>query len=140
MLRIFSLLILICSIPLSFLFADAGISNCTFQANPNGLSQFMKACANGTYGISPDGPSDIQGIKDRIASVAKRVIQLGALLAVGALVFSGIQYTTAYGDDEKLKHAKSTGIYAAIGLLLLMGAFGLVDILVRFIYDIVATT
>ncbi len=140
MLRVFLFIIASWMVPLALVFADAGNQNCTFQANPNSLSQFMKACATDTYGISPAGASDIQGVKDRIASVAKRVIQLGALLAVGALVFSGIQYTTAYGDDEKLKHAKATGIYAVIGLLLLMGAFGLVDILVRFIYDIVAAT
>jgi hypothetical protein len=42
------------------------------------------------------------------------VIAFGALFAIGALVFTGIQYTMSYGDDEKIKKAKTTGIYALI--------------------------
>ncbi len=53
-------------------------------------------------------------MKARIVNIAKKTIQFGALLAVGALVFAGIQYTTSYGDDEKLKHAKTTGIFAVV--------------------------
>ena len=69
----------------------------------------------------------------RVKSIAEKAITFGGILAVGALVWAGIQYTTAYGEDEKLKHAKTTGIYAAIGLLLLMAGFGLVDIFLNFI-------
>ena len=47
-------------------------------------------------------------IKALIKSVAKTVISFGALFAIGAIVFSGIQYTTSYGDDEKVKKAKTT--------------------------------
>jgi hypothetical protein len=64
------------------------------------------------------------------------VISFGALFAIGAIVFSGIQYTTSYGDDEKVKKAKMTGIYAVIGLFLLLLAFPLVDILINFIYSL----
>lgn len=67
---------------------------------------------------------------------AKRVIQFGALFAIGAIVFSGVQYTTSFGDDEKVKKAKTTGIYAVIGLLLLLVAFPLVDIVVNFVYGL----
>lgn len=65
--------------------------------------------------------------------IVERAISLGAVFAVAFLVWAGIQYTTAYGDDEKIKHAKSTGIYATAGLILLMAAFGLVDIFIGFI-------
>jgi hypothetical protein len=51
-------------------------------------------------------------------------------------VFSGIRYTISAGDDEKLKSAKNTAIYAIIGLILLLTAFPLVDILVNFIYNL----
>jgi hypothetical protein len=51
-------------------------------------------------------------------------------------VYSGIQYTLSYGDDEKIKKAKMTWIYSAIGLLLLLLAFPLVDILVNFIFSL----
>ena len=52
------------------------------------------------------------------------------------IVFSGVQYTTSYGDDEKIKKAKMTGIYAVTGLLLLLVAFPMVNIVIDFIYKI----
>ncbi len=64
------------------------------------------------------------------------MIEFGALFAIGAIVFSGIQYTTSYGEDEKVKKAKMTGIYALIGLLLLLIAFPLVDIIINFLYSL----
>lgn len=54
-----------------------------------------------------------------LQSVGEKVIAFGALFAIGAIVFSGIRYTTSYGDEEKIKKAKSTAIYALIGLVLL---------------------
>lgn len=51
-------------------------------------------------------------------------------------MFSGVKYTTSYGDDEKVKKAKMTGVYAITGLLLLLTAFPLVDIIVNFIYNL----
>lgn len=136
--RILSLIICLL-VPYSLLFADASISNCSVDANRDGAS-FLKNCGSNTLGIKPDGPQGIDGMKARIVNIAKKTIQFGALLAVGALVFAGIQYTTSYGDDEKLKHAKTTGIFAVVWLLLLMASFGLVDIIVRFIYEIVGNT
>lgn len=75
-------------------------------------------------------------MKDRIITIATAAISLGALLAVGALVWAGIQYTKSMGDDEKLKKAKSSIIFTLIGLILLMAAFPLVDIIINFVYKI----
>ncbi len=76
-------------------------------------ASFLQGCANTStnIGIMPvtDGADSVQSL---IVSVSEKVIAFGALFAIGAIVFSGIQYTTAYGDDEKVKKAKMTGIYA----------------------------
>jgi Type IV secretion system pilin len=72
--------------------------------------------------------------------IANRVLSFGALFAIGAIVFSGIKYTTSAGDDEKTKSAKNILIYAIIGLLLLLTAFPLVDIIVKFIYNLGTTS
>ena len=128
LLRIIPLCIILISISLSVF---AGTEECTTAASS--AQQFLRNCGWPTIGIRPDEASDKQGIVKRVKSIAEKAITFGGILAVGALVWAGIQYTTAYGEDEKLKHAKTTGIYAAIGLLLLMAGFGLVDIFLNFI-------
>jgi Type IV secretion system pilin len=77
-----------------------------------------------------------EGVKELVVNIATRILQFGALFAIGAIVFSGIRYTTSAGDDEKTKSAKNTLIYAIIGLLLLLTAFPLVDMIVNFIYSL----
>lgn len=67
--------------------------------------------------------------------MASRLIQFGALFAIGVIVYSGIRYTTSVWDDEKIKNAKGTLIYAVIWLILLLIAFPLVDIIIGFIYS-----
>ena len=69
-------------------------------------------------------------MRELIISIAQKVIQFGALFAIGAIVFSGIRYTTSAGDDEKIKSAKNTAVFAIVGLVLLLIAFPLVDIVV----------
>lgn len=63
------------------------------------------------------------GIRKQVQSIAETALAIGALLAVALLVWSGIQYTITYGEDEKIKHAKTTAIYALIGLILMMASF-----------------
>lgn len=113
-------------------------SECPSVVGPSvpAVSDFLKGCASGTAGIEASSQPGIDAIRDRVRNIAVRAIELGALLAVGFIVFSGFRYTTSYGDDEKVKHAKSTAIYAIIGLIILMGAYGFVDVIIGFIYSI----
>ena len=68
--------------------------------------------------------------------IAEGALGFAALFAIGAIVFAGIRYTTSLGEDEKLKNAKDTAIYALIGLVLVLLAFPLVEVIVNFIYDL----
>ena len=120
----------------SSIFAAANKEDCNFDTTTNAVD-FLQGCAEGTPAIDPSlETNDEEWIKDRVKNIAKWAISLGALLAVGALVWAGIQYTKAYGEDESLKKAKTTGVYALIGLLLLMASFGLVNIFVNFVYSL----
>lgn len=112
--------------------------DCFIDANETrSADQFLTECAGGTTGIDPSGyTGDMDGTRKQIVDIANGAISFGALLAVWALVWSGIQYTKAYGEDEKLKKAKATWTYSLIGLILLLVAFGLVDIFINFIYTI----
>ncbi len=115
-------------------------STCMILKNdPRSASQILVACGAGTIWVNTlDESNDKDGVRIRIESIASVAISLWALLAVGAIVWSGIQYTKAYGEDEKLKKAKTTAIYAFIGLILLMASFGLIDIFINFIYKVSA--
>jgi hypothetical protein len=76
---------------------------------------FLRDCAGFANAVSPSQlGGGVTSIQKLVISVAKQVIAFGALFAIGALVFTGIQYTISYGDDEKVKKAKTTGIYALI--------------------------
>ncbi len=131
MMKFFSLILITFSLCLP-VFASTG---CSLE-NKN-VAEFLNECAQGTVGIDPSGTSSNEAwVQDRITKIAKWAISLGALLAVGAIVWAGIQYVKAFGDDEQLKKAKTTGIYAVIGLLLMMASFWLVDIFINFLFQI----
>lgn len=129
--KLFSLLLIFLFSWTFLSFVSAGSFGCS--ATDSDAVSFLSNCGAGTIGIDPDGGSGQEGVRDRVTLIAQSAITLGSVLAVAFLVWAGIQYTTAYGDDEKIKHAKQTGIYALVGLILLMAAFGLVDIFIGFI-------
>ncbi len=98
--------------------------------------QYLRECSEwAESSISTTiGWDGVTSVKNLVISISKRVIGFGALFAIGAIVFSGIQYTTSYGEDEKVKKAKTTAIYALIGLVLLLVAFPMVDVIIGFVY------
>lgn len=114
----------------------AGYSACSLDETSS--TTFLTDCSQEQSGfINPsDTISTTTGIQQRVGEIATGAISLGALLAVGAIVWAGIQYTKSFGDDEKLKKAKTTGIYAVIGLILMMLSFSLVDVIINFIFKV----
>lgn len=102
--------------------------------------QFLSECASTTRGINPGNyggaTATQEDTKKKIIDIANTAISFWALLAVGAIVWAGLQYTKSFWDDEKLKKAKTTGIFAVIGLIMLLVSFGIVDIFINFIYTI----
>jgi hypothetical protein len=48
------------------------------------------------------------------------------LLAVGAIVYGGILFITSGGDSEKTTKARNTLLYAVIGIIIIVLAFGIV--------------
>jgi hypothetical protein len=57
---------------------------------------------------------------------------LAMVLAVLAIVLGGYQYLTAYGDEEKHEKAKKIIMYAGVGLVAAMMAYGLVTLVTSF--------
>lgn len=56
------------------------------------------------------------------------MIKYVGLIAILVVSWGGIQFLTSMGNDEKVKHAKQTIIYALVGVLLSVVAYTIVDI------------
>lgn len=59
-------------------------------------------------------------------TLIERIIELVGLLAVGVMVFGGVQYVTSQGDSGKATSARNTILYGVIGLVLAMLAWAVV--------------
>lgn len=127
------------SVLFTYSFYQVSYAACSATAGGN-ATQFLKDCSEiwkaSQGAVDPAIWSATDSIKTLIIKVANRVITFGALFAIGAIVWSGIQYNISYGDDEKIKKAKTTSIYALIGLFLLLVAFPMVNIVVEFVYGL----
>lgn len=66
-----------------------------------------------------------------ITSALNLVISLSALAAVGILIFSGIMYITAAGDDSKVEKATKGITFAIIGLVICFIAVIVVNFVMR---------
>jgi hypothetical protein len=50
------------------------------------------------------------------------LLQLGAVVAVVAVIYAGFLFVTAQGDEKKITTAKAALLYTVIGLAILLGA------------------
>jgi len=63
-----------------------------------------------------------------VVKIIKEAIKYVGLLAILALSWGGIQFLISIGNEEKVKGAKHTVIYALVGVLLSVLAYTIVDI------------
>ena len=64
-----------------------------------------------------------------IVKIIKETIKYIGILAILAISWGGLQFLTSIGNDEKVKKAKHTIIYALVGVLLSVMAYRIVDII-----------
>ncbi|PIP21801.1 MAG: hypothetical protein COX39_01160 [Candidatus Nealsonbacteria bacterium CG23_combo_of_CG06-09_8_20_14_all_40_13] len=66
-----------------------------------------------------------------IIILIKNITNILLLVAGGVallfIIIGGIQYMTSYGDEEKAKGAKSTILWAVVGLVIVALAWGIVQ-------------
>lgn len=74
--------------------------------------------------------------RDRVRLFSGGAMRYAALFAIAAIVVAGIMYVTAYGDDERIKTAKTTVKFALLGLVLALLSFSLVNAVMYFIYGL----
>jgi hypothetical protein len=62
-----------------------------------------------------------------IAKIIKQAIMFAGILAVMAITYGGILMMLSYGDESKVKGAKSIIQYALIGIVLSGAAYAIID-------------
>jgi hypothetical protein len=65
-----------------------------------------------------------------LVNVLKLVFYVAGVVCVIALIAAGLLYATANGEADKIKTAKNAIMYAVIGLLCVMMAFGITGFIV----------
>lgn len=66
---------------------------------------------------------DVVKVQSFIQSVIQTLTTIAGLIAAGFFVWGGIGYITSSGNPEVLDRSKKTILYSAIGLVIVLGAF-----------------
>ncbi len=94
------------------------------------LSISLALAADTLPPITPMGlPFESAGEATRpIVIIIRETIKYVGLFAILAVSWGWIQFLTSMGNDEKVKHAKQTVIYALVWVLLSVVAYTIIDI------------
>jgi hypothetical protein len=69
--------------------------------------------------------------ENTIPQILQIVFGFGGAIALIVLVLAGLRYATSLGDPARSAAAKNTIIYTAIGLVVMVTAFGIVSLILR---------
>lgn len=104
----------------------AGAGSVVYASLVSGVSTFAQSDPLAGVGVGVGRGGDLMNF---ITEALNLAIILSALIAVGILVFSGIQYIVASGDESKIEKATKGITYSIIGLVI---AF-IATLIVRFV-------
>jgi hypothetical protein len=78
------------------------------------------------FAATPDGAAQINNFLKNMINIAAG---LSGTIATGALVYGGIMYMISAGDLKKLDRSKAIIKYAAIGLIIVIAAAAITNLL-----------
>lgn len=81
--------------------------------------------------MTNSGGSAKQDLPDVITTIINVMLFIAGALAVIMIIYGGIRYITAHGDEKQVKVAKDTIVYSVTGLIIAILAYALVT----FIFD-----
>ena len=108
------------------------------------LTQFAASCANKGVELIPpwykylDGNTDADGSHCTVQfnfpadigsvglALTEVLLRIGALVAVGYIIYGGIMYMTSQGEPDKAKGAQQAITNAVIGLVITIMATGVI--------------
>jgi hypothetical protein len=79
-----------------------------------------------------DGRTDVRLAISRILlAVFEILLRLGTYLAIGIVMYGGIQYVISQGEPERTKNARTTILNAIIGLVITISSTAIVNLIAR---------
>jgi hypothetical protein len=106
-------------------FALIGIA--AFVPNYVALAAPADKIQGGVNDVGGDSGGDLGS---NIQNVVNMMLFLLGAIAVVMIVIGGIRYTTSNGDSSNIKAAKDTILYAAVGLIIAIMAYAIVNFVV----------
>ncbi len=91
---------------------------------------FALANNNGNGAITIRDPLGVDGIPELIGAIASFLANVAIIAAVIIFIVAGFQYYMAAGDPEKAKNAANTIKWALAGIVIILLAQGLADIVI----------
>ncbi len=76
-----------------------------------------------------------QGTLDRVANFLNQIIPFLVLLATVIFLWGVVRYITAGGNEEKTEQGRNLILYGVIGLAVMIGVWGFVNIVLTFIFS-----
>ena len=81
-------------------------------------------------------PLKYETINEFLKAIVEGVLKLGIPIIVLAIIYSGFLFVTALGNPTKLEKAKEAFLYTVIGAAILLGSWGLAQLISETIIQI----
>ena len=104
---------------LAMVFTAASLVSLPVYADSRDEAQNGADMANGGGGSN-------QNLPDIITTIINVMLFIAGALAVIMIIYGGIRYITAHGDEKQVKVAKDTIVYSVAGLIIAILAYALV--------------
>ena len=123
------ILLWVCLVQIFALSVFASSESCTWNGD------FFADCKP-EYVIDDTTTVGIQWIKEKTINIANRLIVVGSVFSIGAIVLGGFFYASSMGSDEKVKKGKDAIKWGIVGLIVMIVSFAAVNSIVDFIYTL----
>lgn len=120
-LKIFAITILVLAFPIGFMLQSVPVA-------AQGSGQDTSFKWDGNINITRSSSGDITGLISRIILWLLGIL---ALVAVIIIIYAGVLLVFNGGNEKRVTQAKSTLLWAIIGLVVSIGAFALVNIILE---------
>lgn len=97
-----------------------------------GINLLSVAVASAAFGMETSKPTEVLGgdFKDNVVNIINYILGFLGLAAVAFVIYAGFLMVTAGGDDGALEKGKKIITYAAIGIVIILLSYTIVNALV----------